>query len=69
MKPEEEGSWQAEAPAPAKDGPAPVTCGQAKGCQAWDKYFLRILSLRVKCYLSLPSFFILPLPFRASFTK
>lgn len=50
-QPEEEDSWQAEAPASAKDGTAPVTCGRAKGCQVWDKYFLKILSLLVKRYL------------------
>lgn len=53
MQPEEEDSWQAEAPASAKDGTVPVTCGQAKGCQVWDKYFLKILSLLVKRYLIL----------------
>lgn len=51
MQPEEEDSWQAEAPASAKDGTAPVTCGQAKGCQVWNKYFLKIPSLLVKRYL------------------
>lgn len=38
-QPEEEGFWQAEALAPAKAGTPPVTCGRAKGCQVWDKYF------------------------------
>lgn len=71
MQPEEEDSWQAEAPASAKDGNVPVTCGQAKGCQVWDKYFLKILSLLVKRYLILlwfvGFFFICILCFRASF--
>lgn len=31
MQPEEEDSWQAEAPASAKGGTAPVTRGQEKG--------------------------------------
>lgn len=41
MKPEEEDFWQAEALASAKHGTVPVTCGQAKGCQVWDKYFFK----------------------------
>lgn len=53
MQPEEEDSWQGKAPASAKGGTVPVTCGQAKGCQVWDKYFLKILSLLVKRYLIL----------------
>lgn len=56
MQPEEEDFWQAEASASAKDGTGPVTCGQAEGCQVWDKYIFlkKILSVLVKRYSILP---------------
>lgn len=68
MQPEEEDFWQAEAPASAKDGTVPVTCGWAKGCQVWDKYFFKDSFSPCKMIFD-PSFFILFLLFQSILHK
>lgn len=61
-RPEEEDFWQAEARASAKDGTVPATCGWAKGCQVWDKYFFKDSFSPCKTIFD-PSFFHTVSPF------